>query len=213
MEGWVEVVGLDFIVNCVLTPKGKIYRVVAGHYISAHRQGVQFAREIYGVPARERAEIALVSSHPADFDLWQGTKGILSGELILKDGGTLILLAPCFEGVGPHPSFPDYIGGEGLEPLLQEARAGRLEPREVLPLSVGFLLNKVRKRIKIFLVSTGITAQEATRAGFVYFPNPEAALGEALRRHGLGARIAVIPYGGHTYPYLTGREEGGNPDE
>lgn len=204
MESWVEVIGLDFIANCVLTPQGRIYRVVAGHYVAAHRQGVRFAHEIYGVPARERAEIALVSSHPADFDLWQGTKGVLSGELILKDGGTLILLAPCFEGVGPHPSFPDYIGGEGLEPLLQEARAGRLEPREALPLSVGFLLNRVGRRIKIFLVSTGITAQEAARAGFTYFPDPEAALEEALRRHGPGARIAVIPYGGHTYPYLAG---------
>ena len=41
MEGWVRRIGLDFIINTILTPELKLCRVVAGDYIKAHREGVR----------------------------------------------------------------------------------------------------------------------------------------------------------------------------
>jgi len=58
---------------------------------------------VCSVAVDEPVEVALVSAHPAEADFWQAGKGIASGEKLLKDGGTLILVAPCPEGVGPHP--------------------------------------------------------------------------------------------------------------
>lgn len=39
LESWVEKVGLDFIINAILTPDDQVYRIVAGHYRDAHRKG------------------------------------------------------------------------------------------------------------------------------------------------------------------------------
>lgn len=201
MEGWIDTVGLDFIINCILTPEDRIYRVVAGHYVKAHRTGVKFSRQVYGVRAREKVDIVVVSAHPADIDFWQGGKGLLSGDLIVKDGGSLILTAPCFEGVGPHPSFLDYCGADNPDRLLNEARQGKVDANEALPLSVGVMTARIIKRTKIGIVSKGLSEEQAKRAKLEYFSDLDGALQAALSRHGRGAKVSVIPYGGHTYPY------------
>ena len=92
MEKWIDTVGLDFIINVVITPKNRIYKVVAGHYIKAHRTGVKYSQEVYGVRASRKVDIAVVSSFSAEQDFWQGTKGVVSGEAVVRDGGTLILV-------------------------------------------------------------------------------------------------------------------------
>ena len=40
MEKWVGKIGLDFIINCVLTQDGDVYKLTAGHYVDAQRLGV-----------------------------------------------------------------------------------------------------------------------------------------------------------------------------
>lgn len=202
MESWIKKVGLDFIINFVLTPNDELYRVVAGHYIQAHRAGVKFSRHIYGVKATRKVDTVVVSSHPADFDFWQGTKGILSGELILKDGGKLILLAPCFEGVGPHPSFPHYAGIEDIESLLTSAKREEFKPAEVLPLSVGIQVARVRKRVRIGIISNGLDRRDAEKAKFKYYTDVDEVQEEICRCEEKGNEISIIPYGSHTYPYF-----------
>ena len=204
MEDWVEAVdvGLDFIINCILTPQDRIYRVVAGHYVKAHRAGVTFSREVYGVRARERVDIAVASSHPADFDFWQGWKGIISGELLVKDGGTLILASPCYEGVGPHPSFLNYCGTDNIDRFLKDAQEGKINVKEMLPLTLSTGMVRIRKRINLAIISDGLTEEEIKRGKFEPFSDINDAIQHALAEHGNDAQISVLPYGGHTYPYL-----------
>jgi len=202
MEEWVKTVGLDFIVNAVVTPENKTYKVVAGDYVEAHRRGVIFAQEIYEIVASERVDVAIVSSHTADWDFWQGTKGVIAGERIVKNGGTLILFTPCFEGIGPHPSYIDYVGSDSCERLIREAWEGKIDKKEILPLSVGALVARIRKRIKLSLVSNGITPEEAKRAKFDYFKNIEQALKNVFQQYGEKIRISVMSHGGDSYSYV-----------
>lgn len=203
MESWIEKVGLDFIINFILTPNDQLYRAVAGHYIQAHRAGVKFSRDIYGIKATKKVDTVVVSSHPTDIDFWQGTKGILSGELILKDGGELILLAPCFEGLGPHLTFPHYIGTENMKSLLTSAKRGEFKPAEVLPLSVGIQVARVRKRVRIGIISNGLDKRDAEKAKFKYYTDLDEVQEEIYGRcEEKGNEISIIPYGSHTYPYF-----------
>ena len=41
MEDFVRATGLDFIVNTVLNSDGEVIRMVAGHFVAAHREGVR----------------------------------------------------------------------------------------------------------------------------------------------------------------------------
>jgi len=202
MEKWVDTIGLDFIVNAVVTPKNETYAVVAGHYVKAHRRGVEYAKEIYELKAKKRVDILVVSSHTADQDFWQGTKGVIAGERIVKDGGTLILVTPCYEGVGPHPSYINYTGSHNHENLLQKAWEGKTAREEVLPLSVGALVARAKKRLNLMLVSDGIDGEQARLAGFDYFKTLDEAVQEAFQRSGRNAELSVLPYGGDSYAWI-----------
>ncbi|MGI6326131.1 MAG: hypothetical protein ACOX1U_04025 [Saccharofermentanales bacterium] len=147
VEQWVEAIGLHFIINTVLTPDKKIYRVVAGHYVSAQRAGVLFAKEVYGVKLEKLCEVVVVSSYPADLDYWQASKGFLSGARGACKDGTIILVTPCPEGIGPHPEYAACIGNDNAEDLLLDLRDGKPVQGDPLALSVGTCVSKFEKNI------------------------------------------------------------------
>jgi len=201
MEKWVKTVGLDYIINAVVTPENKLYKVVAGHFVKAHRVGVKYAREIWGIQSKKRIDIAIVSSHPADLDFWQGGKGIVNCEKSIPNGGFLILATPCYEGVGPHPEYIDYMGNNEPEKLIKETRESKKITEGVLPLAVGLAVARVRKRINIAVISDGFSKEDIEKSGFLYFKTIEDAVQYGLKKFGNDANIAVIPMGGGSYIY------------
>ena len=203
METWVDRVGLDFIVNAILTPTGEIYQVVAGHYIEAHRHGIRFCQELYTVKVQELADAVIVSSFPADLDFWQAGKAIMAAEKVVKTGGTIILVTPCYEGVGPHASFLRFCGAKDIRGLLTLAQKGGLAPEEILPLSVAALIHYARRRAEIIIISDGLESIDIEEAGFKSCRDINDALEYVFLVHGKNAKIYVIPYGGHTCPILT----------
>ena len=81
MEDFARQVGLGCIVNTVLDRRGRMCGVVAGHYVAAHRRGVDMARQVMGVPFDRQADIVLASTYPIDFDLFQADKGLFSAAI------------------------------------------------------------------------------------------------------------------------------------
>jgi lactate racemase len=202
MEKWVDTVGLDFIINTVLTLDKKIFRAVAGHYISAHREGIKYAMMIYGKTVTQKSDIVIVSSFPVDVDFWQATKGVMCGDHITNDGGTLILLTPCYEGIGPHKEYPGQIGNDHAEDILREAVTGNGSIGDPLALAVGTTISRIRKRICLSLVSCGITREESEKAGMEYFDSLQEAIDHAIERYDK-PRIGVITHGGEMYLHPT----------
>jgi len=203
METWVDRVGLDFVVNAILTPTGEIYQVVAGHYVEAHRQGIRFCQELYTIKVQDLADAVIVSSFPADLDFWQAGKAIMAAEKVVKTGGTIVLVSPCYEGVGPHASFLRFCGAKDLKGLLTLAQKGGLTPEEILPLSVATIMHYARRRAEIIIISDGLKNIDIEEAGFKSCRNINDALEYVFLVHGKNAKIYVMPYGGHTCPILT----------
>jgi nickel-dependent lactate racemase len=201
MEKWIDTVGLDYIINAVVTPENKIYKVVAGNFIEAHRIGAKYSKEVWGIKSRKRIDCAIVSSYPADMDLWQAGKAIVNCEMAIPDDGFLILISPCYEGVGPHPKYIDYIGNNEPEKLIKETKEGNKITEEVLPLAVGLAVARVRKRINIAIISSGLTRDEIKRSGFFYFENIEEAINFCLKKYGTRANIATVTMGGGSFIY------------
>jgi nickel-dependent lactate racemase len=192
-------VGLDFILNAVLNRDGTLYRCVAGHYIKAHRKGVEFAREVYGVPVARRYPLVISNAFPAQIDLWQSTKGIASGELMTLDRGTLILVTHCREGNNTHPLFADYLG-QTTDRLLSELVTGNAEDPVACALAVP--ITRIRERIKICLVSSGLSASDANRIGFTYYKTVEKAIETELRHCANEPRVGVLTHGGVILPLI-----------
>lgn len=201
MESWVNKVGLHFIINTILTPDFKIYRVLAGDYIKAHRKGVEYAKEIYSRSIKQKVDIVIVSSHPVDIDLWQSTKGYLCGEHGLKaEGGTIILVSPNFEGIGPHPEYIEHIGNDDADQLLIRFLKGEHIEGDIIALSVGACVSKLRQRRDLVIVSDGITKGEAEICKIKHYAKRDIqkAVDDSIARYN-NPSVSVITHGGEMH--------------
>ena len=185
--------GLKFIVNVVLNRDGQVVAVVAGDVVTAHRAGVEIARPIYTLELDEQPDIVVASSHPADRDLWQGFKPVNNCGMLVKDGGTLILLIPAPEGISPdHQQLVELGMTPGDEVL---AMVERGEIVDEVGAATYLAYDQTRKRINVTLVTDGIPKGEAARIGAKAALDFDGALAAALEQHGSQARIGVVTHG------------------
>ncbi|HOJ10319.1 MAG TPA: nickel-dependent lactate racemase [Clostridiales bacterium] len=203
MEEWVDIVGLHFVINTVLTPKMAIYKVVAGHYIKAHREGVKHAKVALGCKMRTNVDIVVVSSYPADIDFWQSGKGMFSAEHALKDhNGTIVLVTPNYEGIGPHDEYPKYFGMDNAEKILLRAYRGELVEGDPLAISVGTSMSKLRRRVNLVMVTDGVTEEEADICKIKHYPlcRLQQAVDDAMAKYE-NPLVAAASHGGELFIY------------
>jgi len=185
--------GLKFIVNVVLNRDGGVVAVVAGDVVEAHRAGVEIAHPIYTVELEERPDIVAAGSHPADRDLWQGFKPLNNCGMLVKDGGTLILIIPAPEGIARDHQTLVELGQMPSDTVYQMVERGEIDDEVAAATYLAFDLT--RQRVNVTLVTDGITPEEAGCIGIVATPSFDEALAAALARHGDQARIGVVTHG------------------
>lgn len=203
MEGWVDSIGLDFIINVVLNARQQIADVVAGHYVEAHRAGVQKGKRIAGRRVTEKADVVVVSSHPADQDFWQSPKAMYAAEPALKGsrGGTMILVSPNYEGVGPHTEYPACMGRDNGDADVL-ACIGGADLGDPLAIAVGNSMSKMRRRRRLVVVSDGVTREEMERCGCIHYPlsQLQRAVDESMALYP-DCRVTAVSNGAETFLY------------
>ncbi len=197
-----ERVPLHFIVNVVRTTDGPLYGCVSGDAVAAHRRGVEHARAVFGVPVGRRYPVVIANCYPYDIDWWQSHKGIYCGDLITEDGGTLIIVTAAPERNSTYPMVPRYAGQDPKQ-LKDAIREGAVQdPKQA---TAGIQLSRLRERIRLVLVSDGMTLEDATAMDIPYYRYPEAALTDTIRQLPPSRRqgsVAVIPQAGVALPLL-----------
>ena len=98
-------VGVDFILNVVLSPQKEILHAVAGDVTDAHRAGCQFLDTLYRRQIGRPADIVMVSQGgtPKDLNLYQTQKALDNAKHAVRKGGVIILIGSCQEGMGKKP--------------------------------------------------------------------------------------------------------------
>lgn len=193
--------GPSFLINVTLNETRQITGVFAGDLIKAHKVGCEFVRHSAMQPVKEAFDIVVTtnSGFPLDLNLYQGVKGMSAGARVLKDQGLLILACQCREGV-PADS--------PLDLLLKSASS----PEEILTLlaSPGFVRPEqwqaqiqalIQRRAEVQVYSS---LEPAIIRGAHLIPCADISKTVANRLESLpsDARIAVLPQGPLTIPYL-----------
>lgn len=204
IENVVKSIGLDFIVNVVLNRKKEIVKVVAGDFVKAHRQGVEEAKKIYCADIPSKADIVVSDSNPSIYgvDLWQASKAISASFLAVKSGGTIILLAPCREGVSPeHPELAEF-GHRPHEEVKKLVENGVMNDLIAAAASaqIGLMLDN---KVKVALYSEGIPKEATERLGFEYVDHPQDTVDRALERYGADSKILFLRNGCEILPTIT----------
>ncbi len=204
MEEAAHLAGLRYIVNLVSDREKKIVGCFVGDPVQAHRAGCKVSGEINAAKLPRRADIVLIDSHPADRDFWQSAKGFYSGAMAVRDGGTLIVVAPNPEGVADNHSNLLEIGYRSYVEIVRMVEAGEIAG--VVGAAVLADITQIVDRADCVLVSPGITREETERLGFRYAETAEEALGMAFERQGRGAEVAVLRHGGRILPLVEGEQ-------
>ncbi len=198
MEAIAERAGLRAILNTILDSEGRLIRAVYGAPRAAFRRGVEASRRVYGVHVPQTTDIVIASSHPCDIEFWQAHKTLYPAQRCVREGGTIIVVTPCPEGLSvTHPEIADYAG-DRMEEIDAAIRAGEIEDLTAGALALAWA--SVRRHADVHLVSDGISDAVAQSVGFCPHASLQAALDAALERHGRDATISVLPYAPDTLP-------------
>jgi len=118
-----------FSIQMVLDRHQSIYKVVAGDLNPAFDKAVKIANEVFSVPIPEKADLVIsVAPYPMDVDLYQSQKALDNGKWALKEGGKIIMVSKCREGIG-HATFLKQLSSSKdpkivLENLRREYKLG-----------------------------------------------------------------------------------------
>ncbi len=187
---------IHFIVNAVLDEHKHIVYAVAGDVIKAHRVGCKYLDKMYRKPIPHRADIVLVSQGgaPKDANLYQTQKALDNAKHAVADGGTIIVIGACNEGLGSAKFEEWLVGSEKAHDMVE--RIGRdFQLGGHKAAAIGMVLD----RANIDLVSE--MDDDFVRSIFLN-PQPSAqkAFDEAMKKYGPNASVIAMPFGGATLP-------------
>jgi nickel-dependent lactate racemase len=193
--------GLKWIINTIQDGSNRLVEVVAGDPFQAYRIGAIQSRQVYQSILPQEADIVIADSHPYDSELWLASKGIYAAELVVKQGGVIILVSPCPEGISPsHPEVLEF-GYQTFKNADQMVRKGIIKKLTAAAhlVHVGRV---IKERAKGIMVSQGISKEETEKLGFNYARNPQEALEIAFSLRGHDANVAVLQRGGEILPVI-----------
>lgn len=190
--------GIDYIVNVVLDEHKKIVYAVAGDVMQAHRTGCAYLDEMYRKKLPQQADIVLVSQGgaPKDANLYQVQKALDNAKHAVRDGGTIILIGACPEGLGSR-KFEQWLTEAPTAHSMVERIGQHFELGGHKAAAIGMVLD----RAQIDLVSE--MDDDFVRSIFLTpQPSAQAAFDAAMKKYGPDASVIAMPYGGATLPYM-----------
>jgi lactate racemase len=190
--------GADWLLNVVLDEDKRVVRAVAGHPVLAHREGCRFLDAMYKVAIPKKADVVVATpgGFPKDLNLYQAQKALDNAQHAVRDGGCIVLAAACTEGPG-EPVFEEWLRtavdpGETIARIRRDFQLGGHKAAAIA---------MVRARCRILVVSD-LPDDSPCFAFMEPFRDLQAAVDEALRAHGTGIGVLVMPHAGSTLPLL-----------
>jgi len=193
-----ELCGIDFILNVVLGEHKEILKAVAGHHILAHREGCKFLDKLYLKELDAPADIVIVSQGgaPKDLNLYQTQKALDNARHAVKQGGVIILIGSCREGLG-EKVFEQWMTQSSTPEAMIERIGRDFQLGGHKAAAIAMTLQKA----DIYLISE--LEPDFVRSIFLTpATNAQQALNKAFEKLGSNATVLAMPYGGSTLPKI-----------
>jgi lactate racemase len=124
-----------FLLDGVCGPDDLVHAAVAGDPVAAFRAGVEIARPWFTVRAPRAPLVIASDALPVTASLYQSAKIAAAVAPLVTEGGTLLLVAECADGVGPLEVVNEAIFRIGVLPRLAPSASialiSSLSPAEV----------------------------------------------------------------------------------
>ncbi|HET9787568.1 MAG TPA: nickel-dependent lactate racemase, partial [Pyrinomonadaceae bacterium] len=181
-----------FSVNTIVDENKRAVRMFCGDWRLAHRAGCEYYLNQHSVeiPAKRDTVIVSCGGFPHDINMIQAHKALDMAALACNDGGTIVLLAECRDGLG-RPDFLKWFDSSDSRAL--EARLAN--GYEVNGQTAWALLTKA-ERYRVCLISE-LPPEDVMKMRMV----PVQTISEALDGTGSGNGF-IMPRGAAVLPRI-----------
>jgi nickel-dependent lactate racemase len=185
----------SFLINTVTDARGQVVRVYAGDWRAAHRLACAEYADSHTVEIKERRAFVVASAGgaPSDLNLIQAHKALEMASYACADGGHIVLVAECADGLG-RADFLKWFDSADSRALEARLREGY----EVNGQTAWSLLTKA-ERFRVHLVSD--LPEEDVRHMRM---EPARTFEEALARINSDEPGYVLPRGAAFMPVVAG---------
>lgn len=197
MEEAVAFVAPSFMFNVIMDSHGNISAAVAGDYLKAHEQGRKYVDEFDSVIISEKADlvIATAGGYPKDINFYQSSKLFMNSIEAAKDGGTIIALTECSEGLGGNDEVSSILAD--YDTLLKREVALRKDYS--ISKHVGYLACEIAQNFNLILVSN-LDPKFIKNTGIKLVKTIEEAINLAYAENGGNLKTYIMPHGANTLP-------------
>lgn len=186
-----------FSIMTVLDKDQQVVCCTAGDMNTSFIAATRAANEVFAVSLKRRFDVVIsVARSPMDINLYQAQKAIDNGALAVADGGTLVLVASCWDGVGDR-AYLDLLGSaatpqEALDKIAAGYKLGYHKAAKIA---------EAAKRIRLTAYSE-LDAEILKKAFIDKVNSVQKAVDSALGSRGPGARAAILIDGTLTVPII-----------
>ena len=185
-----------FSIQMILDRHQNIYKTVSGDLNAAFSEAIGYANEVFSVPIPEKADVVIsVAPYPMDVDLYQSQKALDNGKWALKEGGKIIMVSKCREGIGSDTFLKQLSTSSDPNVVLENLKA-----EYKLGYHKAAKMAEIATWASIWAV-TDLDPELLRKANITPFPSVQAAVDEALRQNP-SARVMVLMDGSVTIPRL-----------
>jgi nickel-dependent lactate racemase len=193
----------DFLLNVTLDSERRLTGVFAGDMYPAHAAAIQQAVSQYQAPIPRPYDVVVVTNmgYPPDTTLYQSVKGMSVAAQGVREGGAILLVAGCEEGIGSR----DYEGGlraaESPTALLDRILHTETPRHDQWQIQCQAMV-QAKARV---LLHAKLTPRQTQDAHLEYAADPSEALRglvEDARARGGEGSVLVMPYGQLTVPVI-----------
>src|SRR5687768_11464083 len=187
-----QLAGPAFAVNTIVNQQKRAVSLFCSDWRLAHRAAWEhyLVHNFVGIPEKRDVVVASCGGFPYDINLIQAHKALDMASYACKDGGTIVLLAECGDGLG-RADFMKWFDSADSRALADRLRA----EYEVNGQTAWALLTKA-ERYRIYLISQ-LPDEQVKRMGMT----PARSVAEALEGARAGAGY-IMPRGAAVLPRI-----------
>ena len=196
-------IGNAFLLNVALNRDQEVTAVFTGNPYDAIVEGCSFVSQHAMQPVTQLFDIVVTSNSgfPLDLNLYQTVKGISAAARIVRQGGAIIAASECWDGLPEHGRFAELLqGAQSPQGLLARIMQPSFQMHDQWQAQI---LAQIMTKADIYIFSEGLSETQLQQAMLKKSYHIEDTLADLLKICGREAKIAVLPQGPLTVPYLS----------
>jgi len=193
----------SFLLNVALNREKEITAVFAGDFRKAHEQGCAYVKKNAMAAVEKPYDIVITSNsgYPLDLNLYQSIKGMSAAAQVVKEGGAIIAVADCWDGIPDHGEYGKLLcEAESHDSLLRTARQEGFVRQDMWQAQLHGL---ICQKADVYFHSHNLSDEQIERAFLKPCSRVEETIEELLHKYGQDASICVLPEGPQTIPYVS----------